>query len=186
MPENRIVGVDLTLTSDQIRKLEEYIDRQYPGKLPPGTPLTSKLSALATGVLADLADGAMLLGPAKTKRILELCGSPDQIVALLEKAQGWEEGQYLIPVRLDPYWGEALRSLAEAKGWTLGELFKDAIDHILANLDWIYDVPDKPLTLLLTNEQYRAIAEALGVDQPTGQEVADYIMKHEAEPAFAA
>jgi len=174
------INCDITLTAGQIKRLEESLRDKFGDQLPP--TLTARIGGVAMGLLSDLADGGIMLSPREARKAVELVGSAADIVPTLEKAKNRRRGQYVVEIELDPSFEPVMGGIARSQGREISEVFKDAIDYCISQ-NWVYEFPSDIVKLFLTIGQLKDISSILGIDNPTGKDVVDFICTRAAEPA---
>ena len=144
-----------------------------------------KLGAVASGLLADLASGGVMLAPEWAKRVEASVGSldPQAIVAKVEAAAGRLGEAMVVTWVLDPVWQGWLLQQCEVWGITIEQCLKSHQDHMLIQGHLGSSAPD-PFKLLLSQEQYRWLQQRLKKDLITGNDVIE-CLQDEDSAAFA-
>lgn len=144
-----------------------------------GNSLTRKLEIMASTLLEEFADGAIVIPSDYSKRLDENLGKLDymQIVERLEKAAGRQGDQVILEMVVDPSNVPSLQQQADYQGKSLKELLKSHGDYIFCQ-GWLGNRPPDGMHLSLTLPQYRALQEYMGKDPEeivTGADVIAYL-----------
>lgn len=172
----RTIQIDATLAEEQIERLAAAVPEEL--------SVVAKLSGIATGLLRDLADGAIMLDSQTSRHVLGLIGSIEELVPSLERANHMHQGRIVAEWLLDPIWLPALEEMATMQGVTVQDLVQNAMDYAM-DQGWLYQIPVEPMKLRFAPEDLKVLAEIIGVENPTGTDIARWITKQAEEPEFA-
>lgn len=131
----------------------------------------------ASWALGELADGGLLLSASDVARMEEAVGnlkSPADIVTAMESGHSRKEGKVIIPWSVDPVYLPNLEEIAETTGRSVEGLLQDVMDTAMSK-GWLYEWNPEPVPLMFSEDDLAEIAEIIGVDAPTGTDIASFI-----------
>lgn len=177
--ENVTINIPISITKERLAKLSESN---------PDIPTSELLSGVATGLLADVADGGMMVEAHYLQRIADLAGtisSPEDIVRPVEQYARRSSGNKVFQVVMDQAWVEPIRYYAEQQGRTEDEIFQEALDILLGHTDWIYEIQEKfeVRHLYFTKEDMDVLRSILDKDTFTGRDLVNFLQAHVVEEA---
>ena len=143
-------------------------------------PVADKLSAVASGLLGDLAKGGVMIPGEWARRIESAIGTTDaqEIVDRVEQASGRSGESPRIEWIPDPTWLGFLQGQADNAGITLSHQLKAHLDFALYN-GWLGTSAPEPFKLLLSQEDYRELQQLLKKDNVTGFDVMEKLREVE-------
>lgn len=130
-------------------------------------PLAHKLEAYANEVILQVANGAMVLDSDAVDRIKEAdetVENSDDIVALCERSNGVDSGEYVIRFPRDPALTASLIERADVIGVPLQQLITDVVSMVLAN-GWFYDLSLTSKAVFFSYQEAEKLNEQLGVQE---------------------
>jgi hypothetical protein len=154
----------------------------------PGMQTGELLSGVATGLLADLADGGLMIEGHDLQRIADLVGEvtgADSIITPLEKFANKYGDNDLYTYVKDPVWRIPLQEVAEQTGRTDHELVQEGMNLLLSNTDWLYDLSkylqDGIHMIYVDKSQWEYLKQITGRDHVTGEDVVEYLKERVPE-----
>jgi len=172
----RTLGIDVSISQNQIDRLTAAVPEEM--------SVVAKLSGIATGLLRELADGGVLLDCATSRQILDLIGTLDQLVPTLEKVGKVRQGGIVAEWRLDPVWLPAIEEIGKVQGRSVQEVVQDAMDYVMEQ-GWLYQIPAELPKVRFDPEDLKAVAEIIGIENPTGTDIAEWVKAQAQEPILA-
>ena len=168
------VNFGLTVSLDEAQS--NVIAENAPGQ----AGVAEKLSAVAAGLLADLAKGGVMIPPDWAIRIRNAIGTvePAAIIENVEKAVGRCGESVRIEWVPDPTWLGFLQAQADNTGITLSHQLQAHLDHALCQ-GWLGGSAPDPFKLLLDRDQYRELQQFFEKDVVTGTDVVDCVRRNE-------
>ena len=167
-------NMDLTLTAEQAQAVKEMADN-------PNLTDVQKIGGGALNCLQNLVAGAILLEPDEVARIKEATGAEfscgEDLIPYLSEATGVEEGYYTFKVKIDPAYHEAVKEIADIRGWEVNQLIQEAIDNAFVN-GWFESIPDNRIAMVNMSASEKAgLEDLLGGKFSNGTELAAMIRK---------
>jgi len=170
-------GLTVGMTQDQVDLIADNVAGD--------APTQDKLGAVASGLLCDLADGGIMIPPAYAERIRDVSGQLDavDITERVERSAGRFGESTVVEWIPDPSQVGYYQALADNQGLTLKQQLKAILDYAIEQ-GWLGSGAPDPWKILLTKEQYEWLAEVLGKEDPTGEDVVQFIEEHSGRAAF--
>lgn len=92
-----------------------------------------RIGEAATSLLSDAAGGGVMMSPAEAQKMREFgVAEPAELIRLLERARGRDNGRTVIRVPVDPLHERGLEAIGVTRGRTVGQLVQDAISQMIA------------------------------------------------------
>jgi hypothetical protein len=171
--ETVTINIPISITKQRLDKLASRN---------PDTRTEELLSGVATALLADTADGGMMIEAHHVQKIADLVGDvsgPEDIITPLERYARQTQGQDLYEVAIDPANNVALKEWAASQGRDHVEMVNENINLILSETSWIYDasrfVDGGVKALFFTGKQLKSLSKILGQEDLTGTDIVDIL-----------
>lgn len=174
--KTKTFSIEVSLTDSQAAAFDQTVQGDM--------PIGRKLSGIATGVLAHVADGGMVIDPITMGRITDLVGeitNCEDLVPHIEKSTGRRDGCLVAEWLIDPTYEPMLRGIAESQGRTVQEIVQDGMNYAMGQ-GWLYEVTAQPEKVLFAEEDMVAVREILGKERVTGTDIAKFIRENAADP----
>jgi hypothetical protein len=145
------------------------------------------IAAAATRLVNEELAGGIMLPAAMAERIRKALpdATPAAIVSAVERQASRDGDTTVVELRIDPVWLGHLRECAERAGVSLERHLRVTLDWALAQ-GWLGTVAQEPHKVLLTKEQYDAIAMVLGKADFTGDDLCGYLGADLSDPRSPA
>ena len=172
-PTQQTVAVPITVTIP--KDAYDKILAMIPGDSQPG----QKIAAACDGLIADIAEGGLMLPGDHVERITAVLegADPDGIVKAVEASAGMDEGQVVIRWRVDPSFVGPIQEKADVQGLTLDQVIQNMMDTATA-AGWFYDFNPMPRSVFMTQEDDAVLTELLGKPEFTGADLVEWLQSN--------
>lgn len=167
------LGIEVTIPEAAVQTLTEGV-----GAI--GKDSIRTLSGLATGLLADLADGGMMLPPGSMRRILKAdpqAKTPAAVVGLVDASVNRRGDSLVAEWIVDPVYEASLAEQARMSSMTVQQLVQNVMDHVVQR-GVFFRLKPEPGLLIFSAEDIEMFRDAIGKQKNealTGTEVGNYI-----------
>jgi hypothetical protein len=169
--------VELTISKDAYEKIAAV-------KKTDGGNLALALSIMCAQFLDQFANGGIMVKPENLKKIEEAVGSPvandTDLLEVIQKSAGREEGQYTIKVNVEPALWPAIAEHAQVIGMTPEEVMTDmAMRMIRDSLAFYVNNQTYEPVVYLTEKDGRKLEKLLGKKKFSGADILSLIKQQD-------
>lgn len=173
-PTQTTVAVPITVTIP--KDAYDKILAMIPGEDQPG----QKIAGVVDGLIADIAEGGLMLPGDHVERITAVLeeADPDGIVKAVEASAGMDEGQVVVRWRVDPSFVGPLKEMADVQGLTLDQVIQNMMD-MASSAGWFYNFNPMPRHVFMSEQDDAVLAEMVGIRDFTGADIIEWLKQNQ-------
>lgn len=161
-------AVNIKLTEKDATKITSTV----PGEMVPA----DKVAGVAAGLLEDLARGGVMLAPETVSKVVTAMGpfDADTLVDKVESGSKRRGGRREVVWEVDPSYEAAIEQTARVQNRSTEGVVRSIMDHA-KDEEWFTLVGPQPLRVLMNEKDLAEVGEIIGVKEPTGTDIANWI-----------
>ena len=166
-----VLPIELTIAEQTFRALADVVGSDN---------IQQPVKDLLQDLLRHYSQGGFMVTATDIDRMSKAAGqrvsSAKQVVEVVDAASGRKAGAYEFHVQVDPNMIETFRDVAASRGMTLEDVVSEAWNSAVS-AGWLYAVPVPCENFFFNEAQHKAIADAIGKDSFTSQDIVKAVSK---------